>query len=106
MTVRYSDRNTSPIKATLIESRSLAMTEMANSIKMLACDTVGNRSTPAVDGLSMAKRDANKIVEGMWKAGEVVDYILLIAARIFQDSTKAKMFLNLEDPRIQRAYLD
>ncbi|ERN05096.1 hypothetical protein AMTR_s00053p00146730 [Amborella trichopoda] len=30
----------------------------------------------------------------------------IVAARIFQDSTKAKMLLNLLDPRIRKAYLD
>ncbi|ERM94135.1 hypothetical protein AMTR_s00010p00151590 [Amborella trichopoda] len=77
---------------------SLAMTEMAQGFKTLACDN------PPVE--SKAKRDAYKIVEGMWKAGEVGGNVLLTTARIFQDSTKAEMLLNLEDPRIQKTYLD
>ncbi|ERN07962.1 hypothetical protein AMTR_s00012p00250790 [Amborella trichopoda] len=83
--VSYFDRSTSPIKAT-------------QGIETLACDK------PPVE--SKARRDACKIVEGMWKAGEVGDDVLLMAARIFQDSTKAEMLLNLEDPMIQNAYLD
>ncbi|ERM94296.1 hypothetical protein AMTR_s00010p00233080 [Amborella trichopoda] len=95
----------------LAESMTKAMTEMAQSIKMLACDIAGRSSTrpviaPVGDGPSKARRDAFKIVEGMWKAGEVSDEVLLTATTIFQDSTKAEMLLNLEDRRIQRAYLD
>ncbi|ERN19699.1 hypothetical protein AMTR_s00062p00191160 [Amborella trichopoda] len=79
-------------QSTHIESMSLAMTKMAHSIEMLACDTIGNNSTPMVDGPSKARRDAYKIVEGMWKAGEVGDTVLLMAARIFQDSTKRRCY--------------
>ncbi|ERN17816.1 hypothetical protein AMTR_s00047p00175150 [Amborella trichopoda] len=75
----------------IAESMSLAMTEMTQSIKMLACDTVNNSNTPVVDGPSKARRDACKIVESMWKVGEVGDDALLSTERIFQDSTKAEM---------------
>ncbi|ERN10494.1 hypothetical protein AMTR_s00161p00070710 [Amborella trichopoda] len=85
---------------------SLAMAEITHSIKMLAYDTAGNSNTPVVDGLPKARRDACKIVEGICKVGEVGDDVILTSARIFQDSTKAEMLLNLEDPRIQRAYFD
>ncbi|ERM96961.1 hypothetical protein AMTR_s00074p00165820 [Amborella trichopoda] len=65
------------------------MIEVANSIKMLARETAGNSSTPVVDVPSKVRRDAVKIVEDMWRAGEVGDDVFVMAARIFQDSTKA-----------------
>ncbi|ERN17300.1 hypothetical protein AMTR_s00037p00038160 [Amborella trichopoda] len=70
--------------------RSPAMIEMAHSIKMLASDIVGNSSTLVVDSSSKAKREALKTVEGMWRAGEVGDNVLVMAARIFQDSIKGR----------------
>ncbi|ERN08146.1 hypothetical protein AMTR_s00018p00116900 [Amborella trichopoda] len=83
-TASNSDRNTSSKKATIhLRVMSLAMTEMAQSIKMLACDTASNDSTLVLDGLSKAIRDTCKIVAGMWKVGEVGDDALLTAARIF-----------------------
>ncbi|ERM98408.1 hypothetical protein AMTR_s00072p00091030 [Amborella trichopoda] len=91
-----------------------AMTKMTNSIEMLVRDTAGemlvrdtagNINTLVVDG-PKARREALNIVEGMWRAGEVGDTLLITAARIFQDSTKVEMLINLEDRRMQRAYLE
>ncbi|ERM96966.1 hypothetical protein AMTR_s00074p00172200 [Amborella trichopoda] len=82
------------------------MIEVTNSIKMLARETTGNSSTPVVDVLSKVRRDALNIVEDMWRAGEVGDDVFVMAARIFQDSTKAEILLNFSNLRIQKAYLD
>ncbi|ERM98261.1 hypothetical protein AMTR_s00221p00017130 [Amborella trichopoda] len=75
---------------TFNDSMTEAMTKMANTIEMLVRDTTGNSSV--VDGPN-ARREALKIVEGMWRAGEVGDNVLIMAVRIFQDSTKAEMLI-------------
>ncbi|ERM93702.1 hypothetical protein AMTR_s00004p00224910 [Amborella trichopoda] len=62
----------------------------------------GNNNILVVDGPSKVRRDALKIVEDMWTVGEVDDNVFVMAARIFQDSTKAEMLLNLSDQRIQK----
>ncbi|ERN10990.1 hypothetical protein AMTR_s00160p00067820 [Amborella trichopoda] len=82
------------------------MIEVADNIKMLARETTSNNGTPVVNVPSKVRKDALKVVEDMWKAGEVGDDVFVMAARIFQDPTKTEMLLNLLDPRIRRAYLD
>ncbi|XP_011627155.1 uncharacterized protein LOC105421430 [Amborella trichopoda] len=81
---------------TFTDSIIKAMPEIAHSITMLTRDTAGNSP-------SKARREASKILEAMWRAGEVGDNVFVMAARIFQDSTKAEILINLEDRRIQMA---
>ncbi|ERN00384.1 hypothetical protein AMTR_s00104p00130640 [Amborella trichopoda] len=77
---------------------TIAMIEMAHSIKMLVYDSRPNSNTlliitPVTDRLSKARSDAFKIVEAMWKEGEVGDEVLLIVTTIFQDYVNAEMLL-------------
>ncbi|ERN02455.1 hypothetical protein AMTR_s00215p00019500 [Amborella trichopoda] len=85
---------------TFNDSMTKVMIEVADSIKMLAHETAGNNNTLVVDVPSKVRRDALKIVEDMWRASEVGDDVFVMAARIFKDSTKAEMLLNLPDPKI------
>ncbi|ERN00030.1 hypothetical protein AMTR_s00105p00045800 [Amborella trichopoda] len=87
-------------------SMTKVMIEVIDNIKMLAREIAGNSSTLVVDVPSKVRRDALKTVEDMWRAGELGDDVFVTAARIFQDSIKAEMLLNLPDPRILKAYLD
>ncbi|XP_011622943.1 uncharacterized protein LOC105420565 [Amborella trichopoda] len=68
------------------------MIEVSDSIKMQARETAGNDSTPVVDVLSKVRRDTLKIVEDMWRAGEVGDDVFVMTTRIFQDSIKAEIY--------------
>ncbi|ERN04912.1 hypothetical protein AMTR_s00080p00079830 [Amborella trichopoda] len=85
---------------TFNDSITEVMIEVSDSIKMQARETAGNDSTPVVDVLSKVRRDTLKIVEDMWRAGEVGDDVFVMTTRIFQDSIKAEMLLNLPHPRI------